>query len=243
MKPSIDETPASSAPADAAPSAADGMRAIAPLMLGVIPFGLAFAISARSAGISLLDTFLMSFALFSGGAQVSAVGLVAAGAGPGVLLATTVLINLRHVLYGLTLRLRRPIPAARLALSAFLLTDEAYGVSMALGRGRSWFLLGAELTLFVGWNVATLVGALAVEAIPNPLSVGLDLIIPVMFLALVVPQVRFRRDAGVALAGGVLALGLARVVPSGVAILGAAVLTSLGAAVPPPSSGPGGVRG
>lgn len=216
---------------------ADGARAIAPLMLGIVPFALAFAISARSAGISLLDTFLMSFALFSGGAQVSAVGLVVAGAGPGVLLATTVLINLRHVLYGLTLKLERPIPAARLALTAFLLTDEAYGVAIALGRRSLPFLIGAEVMVFVGWNAATLVGALAAQAIPDPLSVGLDLIIPLMFVALITPQVRAKRDGLVAFAGGILGLVLLRVLPSGAAILIAALVASVAAAALPPAQG------
>lgn len=216
---------------------ADGARAIAPLMLGVVPFALAFAISARSAGISLFDTFLMSFALFSGGAQVSAVGLVAAGAGPGVLLVTTILINLRHVLYGLTLKLRRPIPAARLALTAFLLTDEAYGVAIALGRGSLPFLLGAEAVVFVGWNAATLLGALAAQAIPDPSSVGLDLVIPLMFVALIVPQVRNRKDGLVALLGGAAGLLLSRVMPTGAAILIAALGASLTAAAWPSKRG------
>lgn len=216
---------------------ADGARAIAPLMLGIVPFALAFAISARSAGISLLDTFLMSFALFSGGAQVSAVGLVVAGAGPGVLLATTVLINLRHVLYGLTLKLERPVPAARLALTAFLLTDEAYGVAVALGRRSLPFLIGAEVMVFVGWNAATLVGALAAQAIPDPLSLGLDLIIPLMFVALIVPQVRAPRDGLVAFAGGILGLALLNVLPSGAAILIAALVASVAAAALPPAQG------
>ena len=210
------------------------MRALAPLLLGVVPFAIAFALSARSAGISLLDTQLMSLALFSGGAQGSAVGLLAAGAGPGTLLATTLLINARHVLYGLTLALPRPIPAARLVAAAFMLTDEAFGVALALGRRSLAFLLGAETLLFLVWNVTTFAAALAAGAIPNPLNVGLDLVIPLMFVALTVPQLKLRRDVLVAGGAAALALVLLLFLPAGAAILVAALATSLAAAAWPP---------
>lgn len=204
---------------------AAGVRAMLPLLLGVVPFGLAYAISARAAGLSPLETQLMSLAVFAGGAQVSAVGLLAQGVGPGTLLATTFVINARHMLYGLTLAPRLRTPSGQRPgwrswlLAAAFLTDEAFGVSLALGAGSLAFLLGTELVLFVAWNLTTAVGAAALGAVPDPARLGLDLVFPLAFLALLVPNVRARRDLAVALVAGAAALVLLRWLPAGAAIL------------------------
>lgn len=200
---------------------------MAPLLLGVIPFGLAYALSSRAAGLTLLETQLMSLAVFAGGAQFSAVGLLAAGAGPGTLLATTLAINARHALYGLTLGPRLRAGRAGKLLAATWLTDEAFGLSLALGRGSLPFLLGTELVLFIAWNLTTLVGALAAGAIPDPSRLGLDLVFPLTFLALLRPNLRRRRDLVVAAGAGASALLLISWMPAGAAIL----IGSLGAAL------------
>src|SRR5262245_15747960 len=80
-----------------------GFRAMAPLWLGVIPFGLAYAVTARGAGLSLLETQALSLFVFAGSAQVSAAGLFATAAGGFSIVLTTFLLNVRHVLYGLSL--------------------------------------------------------------------------------------------------------------------------------------------
>jgi predicted branched-subunit amino acid permease len=74
-----------------------------PPWLGVVPFGLAYAVTARDAGLSLLETQSLSVFVFSGAAQVSAAGLFAAGAAGITIVLTTFLHNIRHVLYGLSL--------------------------------------------------------------------------------------------------------------------------------------------
>ena len=109
-------------------------------------------------------------------------------------------------------------------MAAFFLTDEAFGVVAAAGERSFPFLLGAELSLFMMWNLATLGGFLLGAAIPDPEQLGVDLIFPLAFLALVVPLVRTRAELLVALTSGALAFGLARVLPGGLPIL----LTGIG---------------
>lgn len=200
-----------------------GARAMLPLWAGVVPFGAAYAVTARAAGLSLLDTQLMSLAVFAGGAQFSAAGLVAAGAGPWTLVATTFLINVRHVLYGLALGATTPLRGWRRLVAAHLLTDEAFGVHVAQGRGRPAFFLGAALSLFVAWNLATLAGAAFAHRIPDPEAIGLDLIFPLAFLALLLPALRGRVAWLVAAVAGVAAWALASVANVGVAVLVAGV--------------------
>lgn len=203
---------------------ARGFWILAPLWLGVIPFGLAYAVTARSAGFSLLETQALSTLVFAGSAQLSAVGLFATGAAGVEIVLTTLLLNVRHVLYGLSLGRELPLTRRQRPVAAYFLTDEAFGV-VAATRERSFpFLLGAELSLFMMWNLATLAGFLLGTAIPDPEQLGVDLIFPLAFLALLVPLVHTRAELSVALASGALAFGLARALPGGLPIL----LTGIG---------------
>lgn len=214
-----------------APSAAGGFSAgfgvMAPLWLGVVPFALAYAVTARDAGLSVLETQALSVLVFAGSAQFSAAGLFGAGAGGLEIVLTTFLLNVRHVLYGLTLGRRIPITRAQRPVAAYLLTDEAFGVVSASGDRRFAFLLGAELSLFVTWNLATFGGALLGDAIPSPAEIGVDLIFPLAFIALLVPLLRTRVELAVAVASGALAFCLARVLPGGLPILATGVAGSL----------------
>jgi 4-azaleucine resistance transporter AzlC len=210
-----------------------GFRAMVPLWIGVLPFGAAYAVSARAAGIELVHTQLMSLLVFAGGAQFAAVGLIAAGAGPWTLVSTTFLLNLRHLLYGVVVAATTELRGARRLLAAHLLTDEAFGVHVAHGRGRPAFLFGAGLSLFVVWNASTLVGSLLARSLPEPHAIGLDIVFPLAFLALLVPLVRDRRTLAVAGIAGLGAWGLADVLEPGAALLVATALAAgIGAALP-----------
>jgi len=198
-----------------------------PLWLGVAPFGLAYAVIARDAGLSLVETQALSVLVFAGSSQVSAVGLFARGAGGLEVVLTTFLLNVRHVLYGLSLGRRVPMSTRERLVGAYFLTDEAYGVSVARGARSFPFVLGAELSLFLTWNLATLAGALLGGVIPDPEKLGVDFVFPVAFLALLVPLLRRRADVAVALFAGAVAWGLAKGLPGGLPVLGAGVSGAL----------------
>jgi 4-azaleucine resistance transporter AzlC len=206
---------------------ASGFRAMSPLWLGVVPFGLAYAVLARDAGLSLVETQSLSVLVFAGSAQVSAVGLFATGAAAAEIVLTTFLLNVRHVLYGLSLGRRIPLRGWRRPTAAYFLTDEAFGVVAARDERSFAFLLGAELSLFATWNAATLAGALAGGAIPDPERLGIDLVFPLAFLALLVPLVRTGIELVVAVAAGVLAYVVSGSLPGGVPILLTGVAGSL----------------
>jgi 4-azaleucine resistance transporter AzlC len=204
-----------------------GFVALVPLWVGVVPFAVAYAVLARDAGLSIVETQALSLLVFAGSAQFSAVGLIAQGAsGLGIVL-TTFLLNVRHVLYGLSLGRTVRFAGWRRPAAAFFLTDEAFGV-IAAQRERSFgFVLGAELSLFASWNAATLAGALVGSAIPDPTSLGIDLVFPLAFLALLVPLVRTRDDLAVAVTAGAVAWLATLWLPGGVPVLAAGVAGSL----------------
>jgi len=200
-----------------------GFVAILPLWLGVAPFAVAYAVTARAGGLGAWDTQLMSSVVFAGSSQFAAAQLFASGAGGSSVLVMTFLLNARHVLYGLSLgRVMSMTPWQRVVAAHFL-TDEAYGVTIAAGARDVRFLLGAELSLFVVWNAFTLAGALLGAVVPDPARFGVDFVFPLAFLGLLVPLLRARVDVLVAVVSGAAAWALARVLPGGVVVLFAGV--------------------
>ncbi len=204
-----------------------GFRAMVPLWLGLVPFAAAYAVLARGAGLTLLEVQLMSLIVFSGGAQFSAVGLFAAQASGPAIILTTFLINLRHLLYGLSLGRFVAMSRAQRLLAAHFLTDEAYGLTLARGERSFGFFLGAALSLFSIWNLSTLAGGVLSGLVPDPEALGVDFIFPLAFLALLVPLLANGKALGVALLAGALALAATQVVSSGLAVLLAGVVGSL----------------
>ncbi|SEJ58657.1 4-azaleucine resistance probable transporter AzlC [Deinococcus reticulitermitis] len=219
-----------------------GFRVMVPLWLGTVPFAVAYAVTARAAGLSVAETCLMSLTTFAGAAQFAAAGLFGAGASGLSIVLTTALLNARHVLYGLSLARQLNLTGKQRLLAAQFLTDEAYGVVAVHGPrepgGLSFpFLLGAELSLYVSWNLTTLLGALAGAVLPGPERLGVGVIFPLAFLGLLIPLLRDRVSVLVALASGLGAWGLSRALPGGLviliagacgALLGAALLTRAG---------------
>jgi 4-azaleucine resistance transporter AzlC len=204
-----------------------GALAMVPLWAGVLPFALAFGILARGAGFSATETQALSAFVFAGSAQIAIVNLFAGGAGAGAIVATAIVLNLRHILYGLSLGrawsrpTRPPLP-----LLAFFLTDEAYGMTIKDrldGRGGASFYWGASGSLYLIFNIGTLAGSLAGQFLPDPRRLGLDFVFPLVFVALLVPLLRGWRQCAVAAVAALATLLLGRVVAGGVAIVGAAV--------------------
>jgi predicted branched-subunit amino acid permease len=100
-------------------------------------------------------------------------------------------------------------------------------VASGEGRLRLPVLLGAGASMYVGWNLGTAIGVSAGAVVPDPRRIGVDLVVPLTFLAVLVLQVRTRTAGVVAMVAAGTALVLLQVVPSGVAVLGAGVVGSL----------------
>lgn len=190
-----------------------------PLWAGVVPFGLAYAVLARSSGLDLWETQLMSVIVFAGSSQFSAAGLFGLRASGVSIILTAFVINVRHFLYTLTLGQRMTLSWPQKLIAAHLTTDEAFGVAM-VSRNLSFpFFIGTALSLFFSWNVSTLAGSLLSEAVPDPAALGIDFIFPVAFLALLIPLLQTRKDLSVALLSGAAAFVLSLYVNSGLTIL------------------------
>lgn len=209
-----------------------GFFAILPLWLGAAPFAFAFAVLARERGLSALETWLLSAIVFAGAAQLAFIDLVGDHAGAIAILGTVLLLNLRHVLYGLSLNNVMPAETRpRRPLLAFFMTDESYGLTIRDyldGRGSPAFFFGSGVSLFAGFTAATAAGATMSRLIPDPEGIGLDFVFPLCYLAILLPLLRKRVDLLVAAVGGGLALGLSQVTTGGITVL---IATSAAAAL------------
>jgi 4-azaleucine resistance transporter AzlC len=190
------------------------MRDLAPLLVGVAPFGLIYGVLARASGIPALAAMAMSSIVFAGSAQFLLAQLFAGGAPALVLIASVALVNLRHALYSASAapHLAHLPRRWKLAL-AYLLTDEAYAVAiLRLERGRPsanrhWYVLGGGLTLWSCWQLSTAVGILVGTQLPSALP--LEFALPLTFIAIVVPMIRSRAALAVAAAAAAAALACA----------------------------------
>lgn len=207
----------SAAPRGAAGGAAvfwSGVRALLPLLLGVIPFGLIYGVVALKSGIPPLAAVAMSSIVFAGSAQFLLAQMVGAGAPALVMVGAAGLINLRHALYSASVApALAHLPRRWKLLLAYLLTDEAYAAAIPqlLSRQRDgdahWILFGAGFALWAGWQLSTLAGVLVGAQLPDGLP--LDFALPLTFIAIVIPLIDGALALAVALLSAVLAVTLA----------------------------------
>lgn len=188
-------------------------------------YGLTFGALAVSSGLSLLQTCVLSLVMFTGGSQFAFVGVIGGGGTPMAAAATAVLLGSRNTVYGLTVSPLLRVRGWRKAAAGQLVIDES--TAMSLGeQGKRLARLAfysTGLSVFVFWNAATLIGAVAAGALPDPKSLGLDAVAPAAFVFLFAPRLRSGLAWLTAVVGIVVAVGLVPLLPSGLPVIAAAV--------------------
>lgn len=206
-----------------------------PTLLGYLSIGFAAGVVARTSGLSLIEIALMSTLVYAGSAQFIAAGMLAAGLAGPVIVLTIFLTNLRHLLLSAAVSpfFRHLTPLRNLAVGS-LLTDETFGVTVQHGNGREdigfrW-VMGVNLTAWVNWILATVVGGVLGAAVAQPEKLGLDFALPAMFIGLLLIQMnlnkKLKRDLLV-LAGAMVTVVLVNLLADGnISILAATVVAS-----------------
>lgn len=171
-----------------------GLRHEAPLLVGVIPFGLIFGILGVEAGLTPFQVMVMSVIIFGGASQIIFLDLFATGANPLLVSSTVGVVNLRHALYS-----ARIAPYfSQLSLGwkmilSYLLTDEAYAITISHYETQPrnpvmhYHMLGTGLCLWVSWQITTFLGIMLGAAIPP--SLGLGFAIPLTFMTIIIPYI------------------------------------------------------
>ncbi len=197
-------------------------------------YGVSFGAIAVTSGFSVLQTCAMSLLIFTGASQFALVGVVASGGSPASAAATALMLGTRNTLYGLKLASLLGLRGVRRVGGAQLLIDESTAMALKAKDPRDaplgFFATGSAV--FVLWNLATLIGAVAGDAIGDTKTYGLDAAVPAAFLGLLWPRLDSWRARLAALAAGVLALTLVPLVRPGLPIIAAAGIAVLAAIGP-----------
>ncbi|MCR8670897.1 AzlC family ABC transporter permease [Agrococcus sp. HG114] len=197
--------------------------------LGVVvatsAYGLSFGALSIASGLDLPQTMVLSLLMFSGGSQFAFIGVVAAGGGvAGV--ASAAMLGLRNALYGMSMRRVVQPRRALLPLAAHVTIDESTAVALAQSEPRAqragFWVTGVGI--WIGWNLATLAGALLGDQLGDPRQWGLDAAAAAAFVGLLWPRLKARQAMAVAAASAVVAAALLPVLPAGMPVMVAAAV-------------------
>jgi 4-azaleucine resistance transporter AzlC len=207
----------------------DGVRAIAPLSVAALAFGVSFGVLAEAAGMGAGASIVMSATTFAGSAQFAAASILDDGGGAAAAVTAAVLLNARYAPISISVAPGFRGSVLRRLLESQLIVDESWAVShRGGGRFDHRVLLGAGLLLYPCWVGGTVAGAVGGELLGDPNELGLDAAFPALFLALLYPMLRSRSTIIAAIAGAAVALTLTPLTPPGVPIVAAAAVCLVG---------------
>ncbi|WP_157062794.1 AzlC family ABC transporter permease [Actinopolyspora mortivallis] len=205
------------------------LRRDSPLIIPVASMALALAVVGASLGaiavtkgVPLWLVTLMAALVFAGGSELLAVGMATSGAAPFAVVLGGLLLNARHLPYGLALggMLADSGPVGRL-FGSHLLVDEAVAFALAESdphrRRRAYWAAG--LTLYGVWAPSVFLGGLLGDGIGDPRALGLDAALPAGLLALVLPALRDRPTLRAVALGSTVAVVLTPVLEEGLPVL------------------------
>ncbi len=175
-----------------------GFFDIAPILVGVFPFGLIAGIAAVEAGLDSIQAYAASPIVFAGASQLAMIDLIGRDAAPIVIVATVLVINARMAMYSAALAPTfRDLSPLRKAYGSYIITDQSFAVSIVrfdqideTPSERFSYYMGASLGLWVTWQIASLAGVIIGSGVPEKWS--LDFTVPLVFMALVFPAINDR---------------------------------------------------
>lgn len=192
-------------------------------------YGISFGALSVASGLTVLQTCALSLLMFTGGSQFAFIGVIGGGGTGAAAWAAATLLGVRNGVYGMQLKtLLRPA-GATVPLMAHLTIDESTATATAQPdhdeRVRGFWTAGVGIYIF--WNAATLVGALAGNAIGDPARWGLDGAAVAAFLGLLWPRLKGRDPVVLAIVATLTTLVALPLVPPGIPVLLAAGATAL----------------
>ncbi|MEO6143927.1 MAG: AzlC family ABC transporter permease [Dermatophilaceae bacterium] len=188
-------------------------------------YAISFGALSVAAGLDIWQTIALSALLFTGASQFALVGIIAAGGSGAAAVATSALLGIRNGLYGLQMSRLLGVSGLRRVAAAQLTIDEstAVGVAQPERSAQRFGFWGTGLAVFLLWNLLTILGALAGNAIGDPKAFGLDAAAPAAFCGLLWPRLKSGDARAVAAVSAVIALLVAPHAPAGIPVLVAAL--------------------
>ncbi len=188
-----------------------GIFDVLPLLLPVVPFGIIFGAIGIELGFGPFITYATSIIIFSGASQLVFFQLLSSGASSIIAITSSSVISSRHLLYGAVVaQYLSDLSLTWKLFISYLLTDQAFAVSHEFfkknkyDKYKHYHLLGSGLTLWIVWQITTIIGILLGSIVPDEL--GLTFTIPLTFLALLINYFRKIEHLLIILLSGILSL-------------------------------------
>ena len=207
-----------------------GARAGLPFALATFVLGISFGVLARSLGWGVVAPIVFSVITFSGSAQFAVAAVLGAGGGALAAIVAAVLLNARFLPMGVAVAPFLKGGPLRRALEGQAVVDASWALaSRGGGRFDREFMMGATVPQVAAWIGGTVIGVLVGDVVGNVERLGLDVIFPAFFLALLVDELHDgKQTIAAALIAAVLSLALVPFVPPGVPVIAACAAALLG---------------
>ncbi|OIQ20041.1 MAG: hypothetical protein BM556_06015 [Bacteriovorax sp. MedPE-SWde] len=214
-----------------------GLKAMLPILPGVIPFGLIMGTAASNAGLNIFETMGMNIIVLAGAAQLVTVDLLTKNVDSLVIVFTGLVINIRMVLYSAAFSpLFEQSNILTKTVASYMLTDQSYAVSIAneglynKRNDKIVFYFGGAITMVLCWHFSVVLGLVFGNFAPS--SISLDFAVPLSFMALTIPTIKNRPALLVSILSAVLSIlfyglpyNLGLVLAAGIGIAFGTILT------------------
>lgn len=183
--------------------------------------GVSFGAITVAAKLPVWLPMLLSVVVFAGASQFLFVAIIAAGGSPIAAFAAGLLVNARHLPFGLAIGEAIGSGPLKKIVGSQLIIDESTAFALAErepARRRAAFW-GCGVALFICWNIGVVAGAFGGTAISDTDAFGMDAAFPAVLLALVMPSLKDRSTRFAAIVGAVIAVALTPLMPAGLPVL------------------------
>ena len=169
-----------------------GIQAGISIGIGYFPIALTFGLLAKTSGLSIYETVLMSLIVFAGASQYISLSLIAYGTGIFEIILTTFIVNIRHFLMSATLNEKSEEDhLINKLFYSFGITDETFSVAATREeKVSSGFMLGLNSVAYASWVVCSGIGHLIGASLPQTLQESMGVALYAMFIGLLVPSMK-----------------------------------------------------
>jgi 4-azaleucine resistance transporter AzlC len=169
-----------------------GLQSGVSIAIGYFPIALTFGLLSKTTGLNFYETVLMSLVVFAGASQYMSLSLLAAGTNPILIVLTTFIVNIRHLLMSASLNAKvEEEKAWKKAIYAFGITDETFSVMATKEQIISTgYACGVILISYLSWVVSSGIGFIIGAALPKILQEGMTVALYAMFIGLLVPSMK-----------------------------------------------------
>jgi 4-azaleucine resistance transporter AzlC len=172
-----------------------GVQAGVSIAIGYMPIALTFGLLAKTTGLSLFETVLMSLIVYAGASQYISLNLLSLGTGVFEIILTTFILNIRHFLMSASLNEKvEQDELWKKALYAFGITDETFSVAATKeGTVTTSYMFGLTAVAYGSWAINTGIGHLVGASLPQSLQESMSVALYAMFIGLLVPALKKQR--------------------------------------------------